>query len=100
MVAASLSSDGRSPRTVPHPRRYVDKTGYVQLDFALSLAAFAAGRVELMRTLKALPAETWGVAGPARGWTLVSNRSLLAQATGIVEHEGIHIDQIEAAVKH
>ena len=97
LIRASLTQ-GRSPRNAIHPRTYVKKTDYLKLDFGTSLQAFSTGRAELMSVLITLPAEGWERTGPARGWALVSGRSLIGQANGIAHHEAIHIEQIEVIV--
>ena len=69
-----------------------------------TLADLAKGRLRVKNTalieaLTGLSPEGWQLSGPARGWTLISGRSLIEQANGVARHEGVHIQQIEGLVK-
>jgi hypothetical protein len=98
-VVAALQKGESPARNVVHPRQYVDRTGYLDLDFVPSLSAFAADRAELMKALSKLSPAAWLLTGPNRGWTLISGRTLVDQANGVVHHEAVHIEQIEAVVR-
>jgi hypothetical protein len=98
-IVAALCRDGQVPRNVAHPRQHVKRIGYLDLEFAPSFAAFSAARTELTAGLMSLPPEAWELPGPPRGWTLVCGRSLIDQASGVVQHEGAHIEQIEEVVR-
>ena len=98
-VVMALRSEGHSARNVTHPRTYIDETNYRELGFVPSLEAFAAGRTALMEALSGFAPEVWQLTGPARGWTLISGRTLIEQAGGVAHHEGVHIEQIEATVR-
>jgi hypothetical protein len=95
----AVRTGARPARSVVNPRTYIKQTPYLDLDFRPSLRSFTSARTHLVTALSALSPEAWERSGPARGWTLISGRSLIRQANGIVQHEAIHISQIEITTK-
>ena len=92
-IMAMLAEDTPTLRAV-NPRTWIKQTNYRELDFRVSLRAFAMQRAELLATLKPLPAAGWSrsatVTGAGRPLTL----TVLSYAQRLVLHERPHIKQI------
>jgi DinB superfamily len=71
-------------------RRWAKVTSYARIPLALSLQAFTFQREELLRVLRALPAEGWERAA------LIFERkhTVFSQARRMALHESEHIEQI------
>jgi len=92
-IARIVAEDTPKFRAV-NPRQYIKRTDYPELEFAPSLAAYAAQRAELLRLLRELPAAAWERratvmgTGSQREWTVYANVARLAR------HEGVHVQQL------
>ena len=79
-----------------HPRVWMRKTDYPDLEFGPSFAAYTSQRSDLMTVLDPLPSEAWERAGSVRdtGGQVVE-RSALFYADKLARHEQTHVEQIE-----
>jgi hypothetical protein len=80
-------------------RTWMRKTSYSELSFRLSLAAFAAQREDLVRTLRALTVADWLRGATFTRTTRGREQTILSSARRIVAHEREHLDQVEATVR-
>ena len=78
-----------------NPRTWLRKTEYLDLEFPVSLAAFAAQRNDLLAFLEALPAEAWQRSGTATGAGRPLIRTVYSYAQDMAIHERPHLKQIE-----
>lgn len=78
-----------------HPRQWVKRTDYPQLDFAVSLKAFIHQRKALLKILNSLTFEQW-----ERGAQIQRRRhTVFTQARRIAKHESEHCGQVERLYK-
>lgn len=93
-IAAMLAEEHP---TVPyrHPRQWIKKTDYLELDFRESLIAFTAQRKQLLKALKRLSLEDWSRAATIQG----REHTVFTQARRMVLHENIHCEQIESLLQ-
>ena len=93
-IAAMLAEDHP---TVPyrHPRQWIKKTDYLELDFRESLKAFTAQRKQLLKALKRLSLEDWSRAATIQG----REHTVFTQARRMALHENIHCEQIESLLQ-
>ena len=73
-------------------RRWAEVAGYVDLDFAASLAAFTLRRAELVAALRRATADDWLRTGAHE---LRGTVTLLDVARGLLDHEEEHCAQLE-----
>jgi hypothetical protein len=97
-IMTILAEDGPTIRAI-NPRTWIKQTDYRDLDFQLSLRAFANQRAELMAVLEPLPREGWSRSATVTGAGAVLERTVLTYADGLARHEGPHVKQIECIVK-
>jgi hypothetical protein len=71
--------------------RAARERGYLRLDLAKALAAFAAARTETLRLLRALPADAWGRSGRQEG---VGPVKLADLPERIAAHDRSHFGEI------
>jgi hypothetical protein len=78
-----------------HPRKWIQQTDYLQLDFHKSFKAYAAQRRELLKILMKLSFDDW-----SRG-AMIGGRShtVFTQARRIAKHDSDHCDQIEGLLR-
>lgn len=93
-IAAMLAEEHP---TVPyrHPRQWIKKTDYLELDFRESLKAFTAQRKQLLKALKRLSLEDWSRAATIHG----REHTVFTQARRMALHENIHCEQIESLLQ-
>jgi hypothetical protein len=93
-IMAMISEDNPTLRYVS-PRTWIRKTDYPEHEFRISLQAFAKQRNDLLKSLKALEVEDWSRAATFTGTIKGREQTVFSYAQRIVEHEALHLDQIE-----
>ena len=96
-VATILAEDSPTIRAV-NPRTWIERTGYLDLGFAVSLDAFTAQRAGLLRTLESLPAEGWARGATVTGAGKPLHRTVASYTEWMASHERPHVRQIERAI--
>lgn len=96
-IVAMLEEDTPTWRAV-NPRTWIKQTNYPELDFQLSLGAFATQRAELLAVLSPLPPEGWHRAATVTGAGKVLQLTVLSYAERLAGHERPHLKQIERIV--
>jgi hypothetical protein len=78
-----------------HPRQWIKRTDYPELDFHTSFKAYKSQRKKLLQTLKKLSLKEW-----ARG-AIIQGRehTIFTQARRMAMHEGVHCEQIESLLQ-
>jgi hypothetical protein len=89
-----LTEDGPTIRAVS-PRTWIDKTDYLDLEFAPSLRAFTTQRAELLAVLEPLSSDDWLRAATVTGVGNPLQRTVLDYAERMTRHERPHVKQIE-----
>jgi hypothetical protein len=89
-----LTENGPTIRAVS-PRAWIDRTDYLDLDFAPSLRAFTTQRAELLAVLEPLPSAAWHRAATVTGVGSPLQRTVLDYAERMTRHERTHVKQIE-----
>jgi len=77
------------------PRGWIKKTNYLELEFGVSFLAFNTQRQELLKTLRALPAEGWSRRANVKAATKVREETVLSYARRLADHEFGHCEQID-----
>jgi uncharacterized damage-inducible protein DinB len=77
------------------PRGWIKKTNYLELEFKASFLAFNTQRQELLKTLRALPAEDWSRRANVKTATNVREETVLSYAQRLADHEFGHCEQID-----
>jgi hypothetical protein len=80
------------------PRRWIEQTDYLDLEFAPSFRSFDEQRAELLAVLEALPREGWSRTANVRVWGQVQERTVLFYAQWVARHERSHYKQFERIV--
>jgi DinB family protein len=80
------------------PRTWIHDTDYRDREFGPSLQAYARQRAELLALLETLPPEGWARGGTFTGAGRILERTVLSEASAIVNHERPHVKQIERIV--
>lgn len=93
-IATILAEDRPALRAV-NPRTWIEKTDYLDLDFRLSLEAFATQRAGLLDVLEPLPPGRWSRAATVTGAGKPLTRTVLFYAQWLATHERPHLKQIE-----
>ena len=96
-IATILRQDRSTLRAI-NPRLWIKRTGYAELAFGPSLAAFTAQRAELLRILDALPDAAWSLSITVTGAGSPLVRTVHSYAERLARHESAHIKQIERLV--
>jgi hypothetical protein len=78
-----------------HPRQWVKRTGYLEMDFALSFKDFSEQRSRLLRMLKKLPFKSWQRGAIIQG----REHTVFSQVRRMAKHESEHCEQIESLLK-
>jgi uncharacterized damage-inducible protein DinB len=78
-----------------HPRQWVKRTNYLELDFQESFKAYKAQRKKLLQLLKKLPFEAWTRGAIIQG----REHTVFSQVRRISLHEGVHCEQIESLLQ-
>ena len=94
-IATMLAEDGPTIRAV-NPRAHVRGTGYPDLDFRPSLAAFTRQRAELLGILEALGPAEWERTATVTGAGAPLERTVWFYAEWLARHERTHRRQIDA----
>ena len=81
-----------------NPRAWINRTDYLDLDFAPSLRAFATQRAALLAILGALPREGWSRKATVTGAGAPLERTVLTYAQRLARHERPHVKQIERLI--
>ena len=77
------------------PRGWIKKTNYLELEFKASFLAFNTQRQEMLKTLRALPAEGWSRRANVKAATKVREETVLSYARRLADHEFGHCEQID-----
>ncbi len=78
-----------------HPRQWVKRAGYAEMDFAGSFKAYSAQRKKLLRILKKLSFKEW-----QRGAVILGREhTVFSQVPRMAKHESEHCEQIESLLK-
>jgi hypothetical protein len=88
-----LTEDRPTIRAI-NPRTWIERTDYLDLDFAPSLRAFAAQRVDLLAVLAALRPDDWTRMAILTGAGRPLHPTVLDYASRMARHERPHIKQI------
>ena len=78
-----------------HPRQWVKKTDYLEIDFHTSLQAFTSQRNELLKVLKNLNFTDWSRASMIKG----REDTVFTQTRRMATHENEHCEQIKTILK-
>ncbi|MBC7877740.1 MAG: DinB family protein [Anaerolineales bacterium] len=78
-----------------HPRQWVKRTNYPELNFHTSLQAFTSQRKELLKLLKNLAFADWSRASTIKG----REHTIFTQTRRMATHENEHCEQIKAILK-
>ena len=78
-----------------HPRQWVRRMGYLEMDFAASFKDFSEQRKRLLRMLKRLPFEDWQRGAIIQG----REHTVFSQVRRMAKHESEHCEQIESLLK-
>ena len=81
------------------PRGWIKKTNYLELEFKASFPAFSTQREDLLKTLRALPAQDWMRRGNVRAGAKVREETILSYAQRLADHESGHCEQIERVLR-
>jgi hypothetical protein len=84
---------------VVNPRRWIEQTDYLELEFAPSLRAFTTQRAALLTILEPLPPEDWARTATVTGAGSPLQKTVLDYADRLARHEQPHVKQIERIVK-
>jgi hypothetical protein len=90
---AAIIAEERSTLRAGNPRTWITQTDYRELDFRLSLRAFATQRAELLAVLEPLPLEGWSRAATVTGAGKALERTVLFYARWLAERERPHVRQ-------
>ncbi len=77
-----------------NPRTWIKSTNYPELDFELSLGAYARQRADLVAFLRALPPAAWSRSATVTGAGKARERTVLDYAEWLANHERSHLRQI------
>jgi uncharacterized damage-inducible protein DinB len=80
------------------PRTWIRDTDYADRAFRPSFGAYSQQRTELVAFLEALTPEEWARGGTFTGAGRILERTVLSEASAIVNHERPHVNQIERIV--
>jgi hypothetical protein len=97
-MTAMIEQDWPTLRYVS-PRTWVKKTGYLALEFHVSLMAFTAQRSDFVAWLKTLSMQDWSRGATFTGTTQGRNHTVFTYMRRMVKHEIVHCEQIEALLK-
>lgn len=92
-----LAEDKPTIRVV-NPRAWIERTDYLDLEFAPSLRAFTTQRTELLAALEPLTPEDWLRAATVTGAGSPLRKTVLDYAERMTRHEQTHVRQIEGIV--
>ncbi|RIK42352.1 MAG: hypothetical protein DCC58_11100 [Chloroflexi bacterium] len=96
-IATILAEDQPRIRAVD-PRTWMVQTGYPDLAFSDSLAAYRSQRNALLATLGALQPEQWAREATVIGAGAPIQRSVLTFTTRLARHERTHMKQLAKIV--
>jgi hypothetical protein len=78
-----------------HPRQWVKRTNYIELDFQTSFKAYKDQRSKLLKLLKKLPLKSWGRGAIIQG----REHTIFTQARRMALHDSVHCEQIESLLQ-
>jgi hypothetical protein len=93
-IATILAEDHPTIRAM-NPTTWIKSTNYPELEFATSFRAFAKQRGELLALLRPLPRAAWSRSATVTGGGAPRERTVLAYARWLANHERSHLKQIE-----
>lgn len=96
-IATILAEDHPTIR-VMSPRTWIKRTNYPELEFAPSLRAFREQRAELLAALRPLGKAGWSRSATVTGAGKPLEVTVLDYARRLVDHERIHVQQIQRVV--
>lgn len=82
-----------------NPLTWIERTDYLDLEFEVSLRAFAAQRAGLLAALRPLGPEDWARAATVTGAGKPLIRTALGYAQWVAHHERPHVRQMEQIAK-
>jgi hypothetical protein len=94
-----ILAEDRPTIRVVNPRRWIEQTDYLELEFAPSLRAFTTQRAALLTILEPLPPEDWARTATVTGAGSPLQKTVLDYADRLARHEQPHVKQIERIVK-
>lgn len=80
------------------PRTWIERTDYVDQEFAPSLRALTLQRSDLLAVLEPLRSDDWSRAATITGAARPLERTVLHYADWLARHERTHLKQVQAAV--
>lgn len=92
--AARAIAGGTTTLRATSPTTWIDRTGYLGLDFASSFAAFQAQRDELLAFLDTLPDEAWTASTTVTGAGAPLTRTVQSYIRWLATHERGHLRQL------
>lgn len=96
-IATVLAEDEPTLRAV-NPTTWIKRTDYLDLEFAPSLRAFAAQRIELLAVLDPLPPAGWSRTATVTGAGAPLVRTVFSFAQRLAIHERQHFKQFNSIV--
>ncbi|MEJ7583186.1 MAG: DinB family protein [Acidimicrobiales bacterium] len=97
-ISRIVAEDHPSIRAV-NPTTWIGQTDYVDQDFASSLRAFEAQRVDLLAVVPPLGSDHWSRAATITGGGRPREQTVLDYASRLAGHERTHLKQVEAVVR-
>ena len=94
-ILAMIAENNPTLRYVS-PRTWIRKTNYLEQSFHTSFQAFAQQRSDLLTSLNELADQDWARAATFTGTVKGRSQTVFSYAQRIVEHERVHLDQIES----
>jgi len=96
-ILAMIAENNPTLRYVS-PRTWIRKTNYLEQAFHASFQDFAQQRTDLLASLSALAVEDWARPATFTGTVKGRSQTVFSYAQRIVEHERVHLDQIESTL--
>ncbi len=78
-----------------HPRQWIKRTNYLELDFLTSFKAYKDQRRKLLQILKKLPLKDWSRGAIIQG----KEHTIFTQARRMAMHDSAHCEQIESLLQ-
>ncbi len=97
-ILSMIANDNPTIRYIS-PRTRIRRTPYLDQDFPISLKAFRAQRVDLLKTLQALDVGGWSRGATFTATTKGRKGTVLSNAIRIADDEAEHLDQLRTILK-
>ena len=95
---ATIIAEDRPTIRAMNPTTWIKRTNYPDLEFALSLRAFAKQRAQLLALLRPLPTTAWSRRALVTGAGRPRERTVLEYARWLATHERTHVKHIARLV--